>query len=90
MAIATRQQLHAMIDELSDDRLQDAREALGRLAAVDDDERLISRLRADGLLLSEPPALSDDEHCRLHDRPTVRMRGEPISETIVRDRRGVD
>jgi hypothetical protein len=93
VATTTREQLHTIIDELSDDRLREVRDALERLMAGDGsaaDQGFMRRLRGGGLLLSEPPALSDDEHRQIHERPPLTMRGEAISDTIVRDRGGVD
>lgn len=92
MAAVTREQLHSMIDDLAEDRLVDAQEALDRLASMDSARRrrqVIQSLRDDGLIVSEPPRLSVEERQRLRERPLIKLEGESIAETVVRNREPV-
>ncbi|MAF10961.1 hypothetical protein CMK11_10980 [Candidatus Poribacteria bacterium] len=89
MATTTREQLHAMIDDLNDDCLEAARDALRRLEATgerDAEQRFAQSLVDDGLLAGEPPALSAAERRRMRERPSMTLEGETIAQTIIRER----
>lgn len=93
MAAVTREQLHRMIDDLAEVRFDAAQRALDRLLAGEDDEavstRVAKRLRDEGLISADPPPLTGERRRMLRDRPFMKVRGEPVAETVVKNREPV-
>ena len=92
MTAVTREQLHRMIDDLAEVRLDAAQRALDQLLAGEDEAvsgRVARRLRAEGLISAEPPPLTAERRRMLRDRPFMKVRGEPVAETVVKNREPV-
>ena len=59
-------------------------ESAGQADTESKEETFVNRLREKGLISAIPPRLPDDDLRRNYRR--VEVRGEPISETIVKER----
>jgi hypothetical protein len=92
MSAVTREQLHAMIDNLTEDDLAGAETALAAFVdpAGREDDGFDRAMLAEGFFVSVPPPLTDEEHRAIHGHPPVEIRGEPVSDTIVRGRGKLD
>lgn len=93
MATVTREQLHAMIDVLRDDDLERARKQLDQLRVNNEKEPLDSlrqELFDKGFLSQVAPPASPDAIRRHRERKLVTIKGEPLSDTIIKDRGPLD
>ena len=87
MAPATRQRLRELIDALPDCDLEMAQAALERLLAEDEESRTAAyhqRLLELGVVRRIPRA---EDIRRPRDFQPIRFDGEPLSETIIKERR---
>ena len=87
MATATRGELRLLVEQLADEELDAARDALQRLAKRYDDQDIPEyhrRLLEAGVIDRIP-----DPHNARRGRPftPIRIKGKPVSETIIEDRR---
>ena len=95
MAAVTREELHTMIDGLPAERLQAAQAALDRLSTRLVEDRaalratLAESLREDGLIAHVPPPMSAADRARMRNRPLIKLEGETIAETVVKNREPV-
>ena len=89
MSAVTREQLHAMIDDLTEEdlvRAETALAAIGDLAGRQADE-FDRKMLAEGFFVSVPPPLTEEKHRAIHERTPVTIRGGPVFQTIIEDRR---
>lgn len=87
MAIDIREDLRLLIDRLHDDDLADARDVLGQLAAAreaDGREQFAAWLVDSGLVRRLPQPSTEPPITRT---PLLRISGEPVSKTLVDERR---
>ncbi|MBT3271399.1 hypothetical protein HN371_29945 [Candidatus Poribacteria bacterium] len=87
MAAVTREQLHAIIDDLTEGHLEDAREALSRISEQVDRRALDQQLLAAGVLVSVPPPITDEFRREFRELTRLDIPDEPVSQTIIEDRR---
>jgi hypothetical protein len=87
MATATRAELRLLVEQLADEDLDTAREALHRLAkraGAREVPEYHRRLLAEGVIdrLPDPSAAS-----KVEPFTPIRVEGKPISATLIEDRR---
>ena len=87
MAAVTRNDLHAMIDELGEDGLAAARQALHELSIRARGEDIDRELLAGGVLVSVPAPMAEDVRREFRELTRLTIPGEPVSDTIIEDRR---
>ncbi|MDA1190974.1 MAG: hypothetical protein O3A46_04735 [Candidatus Poribacteria bacterium] len=90
MSTTTRHEAHELLDALPDSELGSVTDYLaGRLN--DHRQRQLDaahrRMAEIGLRVREPHPLSADDQRRLLEWKPVKTTGEPVSETIIRERR---
>ncbi len=87
MATATRAELRQLVEQLADEELDAALEALQRLSSrreAHEASECDRRLLEEGLIARIP----DPDHPRRGQRfEPIRVEGRPVSETIIEDRR---
>ncbi|MDA1191761.1 MAG: hypothetical protein O3A46_08785 [Candidatus Poribacteria bacterium] len=95
MSTPTREAIRKLVDELPDSELAAAQEALQRLfdhydrreSDIRNRERYEEDLLESGLLVSVPPPLDEETRRRFHTHRPITVKGTPLSERIIEERR---
>jgi hypothetical protein len=86
MATATRAELRQLVEQLADEELDAARDALQRLGKRYDAQEVSAyhlRLVAEGIIDRLP---DPDAAARVRPFTPIRVEGKPVSETLIEDR----